>query len=191
MEIENYIEIIKKNQFNILSFLDSNESMEENYQNITNFFDDQQIRKNKYEMKLFLRLIVHLSNYHHRSTNFYHKIEMVLLYFKDEFHKYFTNSEIFEIFESNKRILLFIIEQKIILFDESIYKSISRIKNYFLYFENEIKSFEKNRNQKDKQENKKENDSDKISEGLVLFKFNHEEEIDDQKKFFFKGAVSF
>lgn len=185
MEIENYIEIIKKNQFNILSFLNSNESMEENYQNITNFFDDQQIRNNKYEMKLFLRLIVHLSNYHHRSTNFYHKIEMILLYFKDEFHKYFTNSEIFEIFESNKRILLFLIEQKIILFDESIYKSISRIKNYFLYFENEIKSFEKNRNQKGKQENKKENDSDKFSEGLVLFKFNHEEEIDDQKKFLF------
>ena len=84
---------------------------------------------------------------HHRFPNFFFsKIERILQFFKKDIRKYFSNSEIFNIFAGNKRILLFLIEQQIIIIDEYISKKIATtdkyIKgNYPQYFHPEIQPF--------------------------------------------------
>ena len=59
--------------------------------------------------------------------------------------KYFSNSEIFYIFKDNKRILLFLLEEKMMITDESIFYIITRSEyasmNYVEYFQPEIKPF--------------------------------------------------
>ena len=63
---------------------------------------------------------------------------------KEKITKLFSNNEIFEIFKNNKRILLFLIEEKIILIDENFKSTITSHKyinmNYFEYFYPEIKN---------------------------------------------------
>ena len=43
-------------------------------------------------------------------------------YFMKIIKKYYSNAEIFDIFKSNKRLLLFLIEQKLIVFDQYCYQ---------------------------------------------------------------------
>ena len=58
--------------------------------------------------------------------------------------KLMTNSEIFNLFQSNKRILLFLIENKIIIIDYYIYLKIYEKDNYLAYFYPEISDYSKN-----------------------------------------------
>ena len=66
--------------------------------------------------------------------------------FPHTFKRYFSYSEIFNIFKSNKRILLFLVEQQIIIIDEFIAKKITNIDIYIeakypQYFQPEIQPF--------------------------------------------------
>ena len=98
---------------------------------------------NKHEFKSLLHLILRISDNHYRGTNFFNKIEKILLFFKDDIKNKMSNSEIFQIFKSNKRILLFLIEEKIMILDEIIAESFLQTKfnkaKYFEYFLPEIK----------------------------------------------------
>ena len=142
---EGYLEEIKNTQQELLNFLDDDENYEENYQNLNQHLADQKIGDDQEELELFLHLLVKLSNYHHRESNFYGKIEKILLIFKEKINKNLTNSEVFNIFKSNKRILLFLIEEKMLNFDKNIVKTIAEGKylkyNYPSYFLPEIRLF--------------------------------------------------
>ena len=86
-----------------------------------------------------------ISNNHHRNLNFIEKIEKIIQHYKNQIHKYFSNFDIFVIFKSNKRIILFLIEQKIISIDKQIAPEILTEKydkyKYRQYFYPEIKPF--------------------------------------------------
>ena len=93
-----------------------------------------------------MHLISKIENNYHRFPYFFSKIERILLFFKESVKKYFSNSEIFNIFKSNKRILLFLIEQRIIVIDEYIAKKITKTEKfteakYPQYFQPEILPF--------------------------------------------------
>ena len=60
----------------------------------------------------FLHLILKISNNYHCKRAFFNKIERIFLYYKDQITTNLTNFEIFNIFKSNKRILLFLHDQK-------------------------------------------------------------------------------
>ena len=112
-------------------------------------------------MTSLFHLITKISNNHYRFPYFFEKIQKILLDLKDSIIKNYTNYEIFHIFKSNKRLLLFLIEEKILKIDEKIVAFISNklsfknmsfehveIKinkykdyNYFEYFAPEIKPF--------------------------------------------------
>ena len=145
MEIQAYIEKKQTIQDNILSFINIDEDMEENYEDLLNSFDDQEICQNHHELRATLTLLVKISNNHFRSPTFFSKIERILLHLKDEIIQNFNNSEIFRIFHSNKRILLFLIEKDILTIDDSIIDIMERDENdsyfYFDYFFPEIKNF--------------------------------------------------
>lgn len=148
MSIEGYIEKMRKIQSSLLKFLDEELDVEENYENFNKILTDYKLKEDKHELKLVLRLINTISNNHRRIPYFISKIERILGEMKNEIKLHFSNSEIFELFENNKRILLFLIKENLFKIDENIFTQITKnkyIKNkYPQYFAPEIKQLLKN-----------------------------------------------
>ena len=90
------------------------------------------------EMTPIIRLIVKISNNYHRSPNFFDKIFQILNIFKTDIQQTFTNFEIFKLFKSNKRILLFLIEESILKFDQSIIDHINENKYWNMNYTSNI-----------------------------------------------------
>ena len=106
----------------LLNFLDGKDHEEENHENIVQILKDENILTNPYDLKIILYLIDRISNDHHRYPNFLNKIFQILKMIKNEIQKYYSNDQLFKIFKTNKRILLFLIEEHIFQIDYSIYK---------------------------------------------------------------------
>lgn len=145
MDSNKYLEEMKKVQESILYYLDEDNNIEEKYQTLETLFNDIQIHSIKFKISSLMHLLLQISSNHHREENFFSKIEEILLIFKNNLTKHYSNSELFNIFKSNKRILLFLIEEKVLNFDEFIAKRIIQYKylenNYPQYFQPEIKPF--------------------------------------------------
>ncbi|KAK8844336.1 hypothetical protein M9Y10_024550 [Tritrichomonas musculus] len=99
-------------QKSLLKFIKNNK--EENFQELTNIIENEKIIDNKYDFKSFLHLISKISNNHYIFLGFHEKIEQLLSNYRNQMQNYFTNDEIFNIFKSNKRILLYLFDEKII-----------------------------------------------------------------------------
>ncbi|KAK8835619.1 hypothetical protein M9Y10_042332 [Tritrichomonas musculus] len=143
-----YIEKKKKNQESIVSFIDSDKGImhKDNiiFQNLIQQLNDEQIRRDQQEMLSFLYIISSISKHHHRNAFFFSKIEYLLREYKKEICHFFTSEKLFRIFGSNKRILLFLIEENFLKLDQSI--SDTMIKkyekfNYKEFFFSELKKF--------------------------------------------------
>ena len=136
MSYSQYLAQIKEIQKAILVFLEDENP--DNIQYLIKLFDDTQICNSKHNLKSLFYLILKISNQHHRTTIFFIKIEKILLFFKKEMKQFFTNYEIFNIFKSSKRILLFLLKEKFIFMTKSIEFAIKRTKyskaNYQDYF---------------------------------------------------------
>ena len=167
MNSKEHFDAMKDIQENILYFLEEENNSEENFIILQRKFNDTKIKDNLYELLYLLHLISKIGNNHRRFSNFFSKIERILHIFKKDIKNYFPNSEIFNIFKNNKRILLFLSEQQIIVFDEYIVKKISKTDKFIeakypQYFQPEIQPFinEKwfpkyeNSNKEEKEENK-------------------------------------
>ena len=145
MDCPKYLDKMKKIQENLLEFIDNEDNVEEKFQNLINLLKDQKFRDNENDLKSFLYLVLRIANNHHRKEGFFNKIERILTFFKDEIRKFYLNFEIFNIFKSNKRILLFLIEEKFIDLDKSILSIMTTGKylkaNYPAYFSPEIHPF--------------------------------------------------
>ncbi|KAK8892889.1 hypothetical protein M9Y10_030140 [Tritrichomonas musculus] len=144
--IRSYIEKIKSIQMNILDYIDDDENKEENYQNFISLINESNTLKNKYKIEQILLLILKIANNHHRSSNFFSKIEQILLFFKDSIKQNFSNIELFEIFKKQKRLLLFFFKEKMIEMDQVIYHKMTTNQlnsqyNYTIYFFNEMEPF--------------------------------------------------
>ena len=134
MEIQQIIDQKKEYYNPLLIFLESN-------------IDDESLIFKDFDEKGFkeiLYLISKIAKNHHQNAGFFSKIEKFLLYFEDKIKQTFSNSEIFNFFKSNKKILLFLFEKKIITIDESIinYMFEKSDKDYPTFFWPEIESFE-------------------------------------------------
>ena len=79
----------------------------------------------------FLRIII---NNHHRNSDFFDKIEPILVYFKDDIKHQMSNLEIFKYFSENKRINYLLLKNQIIEIDDSIIDILSKPQNA-VYFE--------------------------------------------------------
>ena len=145
MSSEAFVVKLKSIQSSLLEFLEEESDGEDKYKNFINLVSTQQIIKEEHEFKALLQLINSIANNHHRVPNFISKVERVLRHFKQDLQKYFSNSEIFKIFKDNKRILLFLLEEKLMIMDEYIFSIITKSfyvrKNYCEYFQPEIKPF--------------------------------------------------
>ena len=136
---------MKEIQNTLLEFLEDETESEEKYETFVNLVEMQKIKEDKEEFKALLRLINIIGNDHHRCVNFNKKIDLILEHFRNDIQKHFSNSKIFDIFRNNKRILLFLIESKLITIDEYIASRITSdtyiYSEYCSYFLPEIKMF--------------------------------------------------
>ena len=112
-----FIEQMKKIQQYILNVID-NES--HNEENLFHLLQDLQITKDPANFKLFLSLLVSITNNHSFTYLFITKIKKILQHYVDEIQKYYFNDEIYYIFSKNRFILLFLIENKIIKINQNI-----------------------------------------------------------------------
>ncbi|KAK8896655.1 hypothetical protein M9Y10_014568 [Tritrichomonas musculus] len=145
MNVEEIRDRMKKIQSALLEFLENESDAEENYEFFFEVVNEYHLTEDKCKIKSILQLINEIGNNHQRVSNFIFKIERILINFKKDIHNFFSNSEIFELFQYNKRILLFLIEEKIMTIDEYIVSRITSYKfsdkNYCEYFGPEIKPF--------------------------------------------------
>ena len=81
-------------------------------------------------------MLVKVANHHNRGPDFYTKIFRVLRLFIEDIKKY-QNSRIFNIFKDNKRILIFLIEEKILTVDEYFVKQIKKRNIHNILHQNE------------------------------------------------------
>ena len=145
LEIKKYIE--KKNdiQQNLIEFIDDDSNREFYLYQLNILLHDQQVTRDRYELISLVHLISRILDYHHRTPTFFTKIEQVILLFKSEIRKSLSNSQIFNIFKSNKRIILFLIEEGIIKPDKNIAKLLIQEEffnsKYPIYFYNEFSNF--------------------------------------------------
>lgn len=139
-QIKDYLNKMEEIRENIIEFIENTEDDDINKDEIINIIKEE----NKHDIRLILRLMVKLYS-NHLGIKVAPRIEDILINLKDQILEKFTNSEIFDIFKSNKRILLFLIEEKMLTFDKDIAFAITQGKyltyNYPSYFLPELKPF--------------------------------------------------
>ncbi|KAK8865098.1 hypothetical protein M9Y10_010630 [Tritrichomonas musculus] len=145
MSLEEFLSEMQQIQENLLDYIDDESTAEGKFQFLKNIFDKIKIHDNPSKIKQILSLIFKISNNHHYKEDFFNKIERILYLFIEDMKKYFSNEDILRIFKNNKRILLFLLEEKIMIGDESFGKFITRKKlfdaKYPEYFSPEIEPF--------------------------------------------------
>ena len=144
MSIEQHIEKMKLIQNKLIEFICDDEKVEINFQNLNIIFNDLKISENQHFFKEVLHLIIKIYN-NYAKPDFLDKMTRIFLIFKDKIKQTFSNIEIFNIFKTNKRILLFLIEEKIFVIDKTI-SSIMTSANYWsfkydYFFYPEMKNF--------------------------------------------------
>lgn len=134
---------------NCLDFIDNQENTTESFYILQKIFDEKNIKNNKYYLISLFHFIVEIANNHHRNNLFFEKIETIIQFFRNEIKIYFSNYEIFDIFKSNSRILLFCFDEKIIIVDQYIFDQIKKQNSsyyrIFYYLWPEIKPFIKDK----------------------------------------------
>lgn len=141
--IKDYLNNMKDTQKTIGNFLEDEEDNGIEYLNKK--VDLSKFQENKHEFKVFLRFISKISQNHNRSKHFLLKVSYIIKLLKENMIQTFSNFEIFDIFKSNKQILLILFNEKILYPDQYISSVITnnKYKNrlYPQYFYPEFKSF--------------------------------------------------
>ncbi|KAK8888330.1 hypothetical protein M9Y10_039397 [Tritrichomonas musculus] len=135
-------------QNNLLEYLEDDENPDYNFETLTNICDENNYYYNKFKLKSFLHLLIKIIDNHYRNPNFFIKIFRILNYYKTQISEFFSNFEIFDIFKSNKRILLYLIEENLMKIDDYILHKMTERQflnaKYPQYFAPEIKQLLKN-----------------------------------------------
>ena len=128
-----------KEVYNILlNYIEKDNQEQEDNQMISILESD-----NHEYLREILQIVSKISENHHRNPAFYANIEKIILQLVPEIKDSFTNSEIFNLFKKDKRILLFLFKNKILDIDKSIinhFYAKSSMK-YSKFFSKEIELF--------------------------------------------------
>ena len=140
--LKEYLDKMTKIQVNLLELLE-NEEKEAN--EFIKFLLEEKVDTNLIELNSVFHLILRIFNNHNHTPTSSSKLFQILSYFQNNLKENFINSEIFTIFRNNKKILLFLFEQKILIPDERIATIISTEKfvkkKYPHFFLPEFKPF--------------------------------------------------
>lgn len=146
MDIESCIKKSKELYTFILNFLESENNSEREFLSFTKVFDKQDILNNRNLFLNLLRLLYFIGDNYHRTSDFLIKLGQIFQYLAKDNQMPISNSDIFDIYKTNKRLLLFLFEQKFIIPDETILKLIMKNKDangykFYYYLYPEIKKY--------------------------------------------------
>lgn len=144
MDINEEISSLKNLQILVLKYLGSNSNKGDSLEEIMSFLNNANNQPYPY-LNEIIELILYISTNFKHNFQFFNKIEKIIIPLKEAIKQNFSQSDIFNIFKKNKRILLFLIEEKVIEFDKFMANYLMspkyRQKNYHIYFHPEIKNF--------------------------------------------------
>ncbi|KAK8898107.1 hypothetical protein M9Y10_000376 [Tritrichomonas musculus] len=124
-EVQTYFKQKKKLHDTLLTYLEENEELEFKFQSLSD--------SKKEDFEKFLDLLTYISNNHTKTDEFSNKIGRILLNYKRKIKQTFSNSELLNIFESNKLILLFLLKNQFIVVDDlyNQYKNVADMCHFF------------------------------------------------------------
>lgn len=128
MFAQEYLDRTKKIYKTFINYIDSIDQSDDLFDKLITLSDN----KNKAEIRDILHIIDNTSKNRYIPLKHFEKIYRILLYFKAYIKYQFSNNDIFNIFKSIKKILLFLIKNDILVIDYSISKIINNI-NYSSY----------------------------------------------------------
>lgn len=140
MEIQEYINQKKDFHQIILEYVEDEGENDENFRILIKKLNNILDNENDGEILNILHLISKISDNHQQNQYFIIKIERILLHLSKKIKQTLSNFEIFNIFRSNKRILLFLIKNNLLLVDESIANDIANQPTFCHFFYPEIQS---------------------------------------------------
>ena len=133
MEYQEYLKNKRSIQSILIGFLDSDTSSEEDYQNLIELLEELRGQTDQYDIEEVLHLLTKIANNHYRNSHFFEKIERILKIFEEQLNN-LSKHDIFNIFKNNKRILLFLFEQKILVPEKYMLKTITKHKYMTKYY---------------------------------------------------------
>lgn len=121
MEFKQYIAQKKRLYASFTTFLEApiNDDINE-FENLNQIVQAQTIFQDKEETSHFLNLILSFIQNHHRDIDFISKIKKILDFYADEIKQSLSNDDIYDIFKSNKLIILYLINKKILIINDEI-----------------------------------------------------------------------
>lgn len=144
IKIQKYIEEKKKIYDFLLNFLEISDKNDFTFINLTKFMETNNYLANHNDLLHILRLITKIADNHHRNDLFFKKIEQIFDFLKENIKQTLSNTEIFDIIKNNKKILLYFLQNDILILnkeicDEIIIKYDNNGLQYSHFFIKEIK----------------------------------------------------
>lgn len=134
-----YLNEMQNLQHVLLEYIDSESEDEVNFRELINKYENSNISKKRDTIKDFLYLISSIAN-NHRAPNLIQRIEQLLIHLKNQIEENFTSIDLLMIFKKNKRIILFLLKERLIVPDKTMSQIIIDM-NYHQYFYPEFKEF--------------------------------------------------
>ena len=139
MEFQKYIDEKKDIHLSILAYFDDEKNAQESYLNLINQIEIQKIQEKQDELFVIFHIILKIAKSYHRSSNFFHKLKEVLLFFQNDIKRIFSNVGIYHFFKRSKYIILLLIKENILLLN---YRMICYLIEFdSVYFYPEITTF--------------------------------------------------
>lgn len=132
MKFQQHILKMRKIQDALLKYIDSEYNEDRLFTKLIGLLEESKILKNHMELNEFLHLLSSISSNHPRGIGFFDKIFKILQKLKEDIKSSFNDFLIYSIFKENNRIILFLIEEKIVEVLNIInYLKIDSKKSYF------------------------------------------------------------
>ena len=142
-QIKHYFDYGQKLLNFIHVFLEKEDDFINEYQNLIRFIESEP----NWQIPEIINMISKVSKNYHRQSNFFNKLDQLLLYSSDKIKQTLTNFEIFNFFRDDKLILHFLFQKEILKIDETILNFLfskrksAKYSTYIQYFYPEIKEF--------------------------------------------------
>ena len=112
-EIQKLIDQYKELLEHLLAFIDSSDDNSAvDLQNLNQFIQKEINNSNTEILQILLRFLSNISKNHHRQSNFFPRIEQILLNFKDVIKQNMSDEEIVKYFQQDSQIFVFLIEKQ-------------------------------------------------------------------------------
>ena len=145
MEFQQYLNEEKHYYRNFIDFFESEKDLNLSFTDFEDMVNTKlnnlEQKEKQEEIKSILHLISKVFDNHHRDSNYFEKLEKIIIFLKDDIKQTLSNNEIFNLFKTNKLILLILFKHQIIQIDQSIVIYFYDYKNYSSFFIPEIKKF--------------------------------------------------